>query len=127
MIQPAFHRNRINEYAKAMIEFGEKMAGEWRDGEVRDVDKEMMRLTLWIVGRTLFNANVQDDAMQVGDAMTTIVSMFNFMLFPFSEILEKLPLPPINKLKKARKTLAFGSGSEGSPPSGSRRCVSSAP
>ncbi len=105
MIQPAFHRTRINEYAKAMIEFGEKMAGEWRDGDVRDVDKEMMRLTLWIVGRTLFNANVQDDAMQVGDAMTTIVSMFNFMLFPFSEILEKLPLPPIQKLKKARKTL----------------------
>ena len=56
MIQPAFHRNRINEYAKSMIEFGEKMADEWRDGDVRDIDKEMMRLTLWIVGKTLFNA-----------------------------------------------------------------------
>ncbi len=105
MIQPAFHRARINEYAKSMIEFGEKMSGEWRDGESRDIDKEMMRLTLWIVGKTLFSANVEDEAMQVGKAMTTIVSMFNFMLLPFSEILEKLPLPPIRKLKKARKTL----------------------
>jgi cytochrome P450 len=105
MIQPAFHRSRINEYAKAMIEFSDKLSGEWRDGEVRDVSEEMMRLTLWIVGKTLFNANVEDKANEIGAAMATIVSMFNFMLFPFSEHLEKLPLPPIRKLKAARKTL----------------------
>ncbi len=105
MIQPAFHRSRINGYAKAMIESGEKMSGSWKDGEFRDIDKEMMRLTLWIVGKTLFSANVEDEAMQVGAAMNTIVSMFNFMLLPFSEYLEKLPLPPIRKLKNARKTL----------------------
>ncbi len=105
MIQPAFHRNRINDYAVSMIEFGTRMADEWRDGDVRDVDREMMRLTLWIVGKTLFSANVEDEAMQVGEAMNTIVSMFNFMLFPFSELLEKLPLPPIRKLRNARKTL----------------------
>ena len=105
MIQPAFHRARINDYANSMIEFGTRMADEWRDGDARDIDKEMMRLTLWIVGKTLFSANVEDEAMQVGEAMTTIVSMFNFMLFPFAELLEKLPLPPIKKLKNARKTL----------------------
>lgn len=105
MIQPAFHRNRINEYAKSMIEFGEKMSAEWRDGDMRDIDKEMMRLTLWIVGKTLFSANVEDAASEVGAAMTTIVSMFNFMLLPFSEYLEKLPIPPVRKLKHARRTL----------------------
>ena len=105
MIQPAFHRHRINEYAKAMIEFGEKMAGEWQDGDARDIDKEMMRLTLWIVGKTLFNSDVKNSTNVVGEAMTTIISMFNFMLFPFSEILEKLPLPPVKRLKNARKTL----------------------
>lgn len=105
MIQPAFHRNRINDYARSMIEFGEEMAGEWRDGETRDIDREMMRLTLRIVGKTLFNANVETDANEVGKAMTTIVSMFNFLLLPYSEILEKLPLPPIKRLKHARRTL----------------------
>ncbi len=105
MIQPAFHRRRIAVYAEAMIEFGEQMAGEWKSGDVRDIDKEMMRLTLNIVGKTLFNADVESDAAQVGAAMTTIVSMFNFMLLPFSELLEKLPLPQIKKLKNARKTL----------------------
>ena len=105
MIQPAFHRARISEYAKSMIEFGEKMSSEWRDGDVLDIDKEMMRLTLWIVGKTLFNANVETEAADVGKAMSTIVSMFNFMLLPFSEVLEKLPIPPIRRLKNARQTL----------------------
>lgn len=105
MIQPAFHRRRIEGYAESMIEFGEQMATEWEDGAVYDIDREMMRLTLNIVGKTLFNANVEKDAAQVGAAMSTIVAMFNFMLLPFSELLEKLPLPQVRKLKNARKTL----------------------
>lgn len=105
MIQPAFHRKRIENYAVSMIEFGEQMANEWQAGEVRDIDREMMRLTLNIVGKTLFSANVEGDAAEVGAAMSTIISMFNFMLLPYSETLEKLPLPPIKRLKHARKTL----------------------
>ncbi len=105
MIQPAFHRARVIEYARRMIEFSDKLSDEWKNGDVRDVDREMMRLTLWIVGKTLFNANVEDEAAEVGKAMTTIVSMFNFLLFPFSEYLEMLPLPPVRKLKHARQTL----------------------
>ena len=105
MIQPAFHRRRIANYAEAMIGFGEQMANEWQAGDVRDIDREMMRLTLNIVGKTLFNADVESDAAQVGAAMSTIVAMFNFMLLPFSELLEKLPLPQVKKLKNARRTL----------------------
>jgi cytochrome P450 len=105
MIQPAFHRQRIAEYAKAMVEFGEKMSGEWTDGIERDIDREMMRLTLNIVGKTLFSANVESESDIIGGAMTTIVSMFNLLLLPFSEILEKLPLPHSIRFKKAKKTL----------------------
>jgi len=105
MMQPAFHRQRIVGYSEAMIMFGEKMAGEWRSGETRDISHEMMRLTLNIVGKTLFGANVETDASDVGRAMTTIVSMFNLLLLPFSEILEKLPLPHVKKFNDAKKTL----------------------
>lgn len=105
MIQPAFHRQRINGYARAMIEYAEELSREWRAGEVRDVDREMMRLTLRIVGRTLFSANVEDEADEIGRAMTTLVSMFNFLLLPFAELLEKLPLPQTKKLRAARRTL----------------------
>jgi len=105
MIQPAFHRQRIAEYAGAMVEFGEKMSDEWRDGDERDIDKEMMRLTLNIVGKTLFSANVESETNEIGGAMTTLVEMFNLLLLPFSEILEKLPLPHSIRFKRAKKTL----------------------
>jgi cytochrome P450 len=105
MIQPAFHRQRIAEYAKAMTEYAVRMRDEWEDGEVRDIDKEMMRLTLQIVGKTLFNADVDNEADEVGKAMTTLIEMFDYLLIPFSELLEKLPLPQSNRFKKAKETL----------------------
>ena len=85
MIQPAFHRQRIAEYAKAMVAYGEQMRDEWQTGEVRDIDREMMRLTLQIVGKTLFNADVDDEADEVGKSMTTLdrtVSIICFCRIP---------------------------------------------
>lgn len=105
MIQPAFHRQRIANYANAMIEYGEKMADEWQDGEEYDISKEMMRLTLNIVGKTLFSANVADEADEVGKAMTDLVELFDYLLLPFAELLEKLPLPHSNRFRKAKTTL----------------------
>jgi cytochrome P450 len=105
MIQPAFHRDRIAEYSHSMVEYGDRMSGEWKHGDTRDIDQEMMRLTLQIVGKTLFNADISDDADEIGAAMTTLVGLFNFLLLPFSEWLEKLPLPQSRRFKLARKAL----------------------
>ena len=105
MMQPAFHRQRIAEYAKAMVEYGERMSGSWRDGDVRDIDKEMMHLTLQIVGRTLFSANVENEADEVGNALTALIEMFNYLLLPFSELLEKLPIPQARRFNRAKETL----------------------
>jgi cytochrome P450 len=105
MIQPAFHRQRINNYADAMIEFSGKMADEWRDGEERNISNEMMRLTLNIVGKTLFSANVADEADEVGKSMTDLVELFDYLLLPFAELLEKLPLPHSRRFRKAKSSL----------------------
>jgi cytochrome P450 len=105
MIQPAFHRQRIAEYARSMIDYGEKMASSWKDGESRDIDHEMMRLTLQIVAKTLFNADIEDDADEIGRAMTDLINLFNYLLLPFSELLEKLPFPQTRRFRNAKDTL----------------------
>lgn len=105
MIQPAFHRSRIADYARSMVDSGEKMSAKWADGDVRDIDREMMRLTLQIVGKTLFSANVEDDADEIGRAMTSVIELFNYLLLPYSEWLERLPLPQSKRFKNARDTL----------------------
>ncbi len=105
MIQPAFHRARIAEYALSMVDYADKMSYSWQDGEVRDIDKDMMHLTLQIVAKTLFSSNVEDDADEIGASMTTMVELFNYLLLPFSEWLQKLPLPQSKRFKNAKNTL----------------------
>jgi len=105
MIQPAFHRAQIADYSRSMVEFAEETSDNWRDRETLDIDREMMHLTLRIVGKTLFSANVEDDADAVGKAMTSMTTLFNFLLLPFSEWLQKLPLPHSKRFKSARGTL----------------------
>jgi cytochrome P450 len=105
LVQPAFHRQRIAGYAALMAEYGERVSGEWREGETRDIAEEMMRLTLYIVAKTLFGANVEDEADEIGAAMTTLIGAFNYLLLPFSELLEKLPLPIAKRFQRAKETI----------------------
>ena len=76
LAQPAFHRHRINAYAETMAEYAERMILTWREGEVRDIHRDMMRLTLEIVVKTLFNADVSADADKVGRVLSRIVTPF---------------------------------------------------
>src|SRR5436305_14260706 len=50
LIHPAFHRQRVFGYGRAMVEYSERHQQRWRDGEVLDIHQERMRLTLSNVG-----------------------------------------------------------------------------
>ncbi|HXN20708.1 MAG TPA: cytochrome P450 [Candidatus Binatus sp.] len=69
LAQPAFQRNRINEYAAAMVESAEAHSRKWRDSEERDIAQEMMALTLEIAVRTLFGTTLPGEARQVGQSL----------------------------------------------------------
>ncbi len=105
MMQPVFHRSRIAGYADTMSALAEETALKWQPGSVTDIDREMMLLTLRIVGRTLFSADVDDDADDVGRSLTEIVEMFSVLLLPFSSVLEKLPLPHSLRFRRSKATL----------------------
>jgi cytochrome P450 len=105
LAQPAFHRQRVNSYARVMTEFAAKASARWRDRETLDISEEMSRLTLSIVGKTLFDADVESDADEVGAALNEVMNLFNYLMLPFSELLEKLPLPPQRRFERARAKL----------------------
>jgi cytochrome P450 len=77
LMQPAFHRDRIEGYGRIMVEHARRTTDSWMDGETRDIHEEMMHLTLAIVSKTLFNADVSDEADEVGDALATALDTFN--------------------------------------------------
>jgi cytochrome P450 len=104
LIQPAFHRERIAGYGKVMVEHAVRMSEQWQEG-CRDVSKDMMRVTLSIVGKTLFSTDVESKADEVGVALTEVMSTFFLNLLPMSDYLEMLPIPAIRRAKAARTRL----------------------
>jgi cytochrome P450 len=75
LAQPAFHRARIATYAETMVRYTERVLERWRDGEERDIHQEMMRITLQIVGKTLFDADVARDAREVGKSLELLMEL----------------------------------------------------
>jgi cytochrome P450 len=76
LAQPAFHRQRISAYGDVMVEYAERMISGWSQNEVRDIHRDMMRLTLEIVVKTLFDADVSGDADRVGRVLSQMVKPF---------------------------------------------------
>jgi len=76
LISPAFHRQRIANYADTMVGYTERLAASWRPGETRDMHHDMMRLTLEIVVRCLFSADVSNDVDHVGETLKQLVKPF---------------------------------------------------
>ena len=105
LAQPAFHRARIASYAGVMTAYAAETRERWRDGETLDMSEEMMQLTLGIVGKTLFAADVVSEAQQVGEAMTVVMDLFNTITIPFFELLQRLPLPQLRRFDNARVRL----------------------
>ncbi|HUQ83213.1 MAG TPA: cytochrome P450, partial [Gemmatimonadaceae bacterium] len=106
LAQPAFHRQRIAAYGATMAKHAVARRDRWRDGLTIDAHEEMMALTLAIVGKTLFDADVEHEAEEIGAALATTFESFNFGFFlPFGALLEKLPLPATLRFRKARARL----------------------
>lgn len=72
MIQPAFHRRRLRAYAEVMVSETERAIADWKDGEVRDISREMVDLTLRVVSRALFSHDASAQTDTVARAMRWI-------------------------------------------------------
>jgi cytochrome P450 len=113
LIQPIFHHKRIREYGEAMVEYGVRYREGWHDGQQLDFHEEMMSLTLAIVGKTLFGADVERDAPDVGRAMSTLLGVLdNLLIFAVfliggsvADNVERLPIPAIRRFHAARDGL----------------------
>ena len=105
LIQPKFHREAIASYAAAMIEYADRARNRWEDGATVDIAQEMMRLTLGIVGKTLFDADVESQAQNIGAALTDVLDSFWTMMLPLGDLLEHLPVPTLRRARKARQRL----------------------
>ena len=105
LMQPAFHRERIAAYGRTMVDYADQMRRAWSRGGPIDVSTEMMRLTLSIAGKTLFDVDVASQAAEVGRALTDVMQSFWMTMLPFAETMEKLPVGPLGRARRARERL----------------------
>lgn len=72
LVSHAFTPAKIREYAATMVQATEDAIAGWRDEQEIDCHAEMTRITLDVVARTLFDADVSTDARVVGEAMQVL-------------------------------------------------------
>ena len=97
LAQPAFHRSRVESYATVMTEYTARAIANWRDGQTLDLAEEMMALTLAIVGKTLFDADIEAEAEGVGAAITGMLQATD------TSSLSSIMIDALKKLPVARK------------------------
>ena len=104
--QPAFHRQRIPEYADTIVREAVRARDAWCDGQQRDTSIDMMHLTLNIVASTLFATDLRDEVDELADAINRIMSLYNFLvLLPAAEWLVHVRPPGLAAFVRARKRI----------------------
>jgi cytochrome P450 len=93
LAQPAFHRKRIEGYAQVMVDYTTRMLEGWRDGETRDIYAALSALTLEVVAKTLFDADVRTRVKEVGGALETLLVTFERWLANGIRLPEWVPTP----------------------------------
>ncbi|MBL8600810.1 MAG: cytochrome P450 [Myxococcales bacterium] len=77
LAQPAFHRERIARYADVMVSAASKLADRWVRGEARNVHSDYLAITLDVVVRTLFGADLGDEAVTIEHALEAIMGWYS--------------------------------------------------
>lgn len=108
LAQPAFHMRRIATYADTMVAYTEQMAAEWESNGVYDMSEEMDELTLYIVAKTLFDADMESMrgmAHTVGRSIAEMQKMTDENFDKPFTIPSWIPTPRNRKMKRNRAIL----------------------
>ncbi len=105
LTQPAFHRDRIAGYGAVIGDSALRMTRQWQSGSTVDLHGEMLLLALRIVGKCLFNADVDSDVRRISAAVDAFMGFLPLAFLPFSDQLLRLPLPIMKRIYRGQAEL----------------------
>lgn len=105
--QPAFHHRSISGFAETMSDATLRTLSRWRaDGLTRvEMEAEMSRLTLEIVGRCLFSTDLSDANDRIGPALGTVLRMAMDRTTQVLQVPLGVPTPFNRRLRHAVREL----------------------
>jgi len=105
LVQPVFHRARMDGYRSVITTAATERRNAWRDGEVVDIAAEMSSLTLTISTRLLFGEDGEAVASQIASPLQVASDALEVALLPFAAWTDFLPLVRARRLRSARDAL----------------------
>lgn len=105
LIQPAFQHDRIASYSQLCTRYAEGEIASWQYGERREIDRDMMRLTLLILAKSLFGADIESDVGAVNEAAGVFLQEFRNRLNAGLLIPGWLPTVGNRRLARAKRQL----------------------
>ncbi|HLL05122.1 MAG TPA: cytochrome P450 [Myxococcaceae bacterium] len=105
MMQPAFHKDLVAAHGQVAVDSSRTWLESQQDGARIDTYTEMMALTLDVVAKTLFGANLRDQARAVGKAMEVLMLRAKFLFENPIALPLWMPLPSHLRFKAAMHTL----------------------
>lgn len=106
MMQPPFHKSRLDGYAAAMSDVTRRTVDAWLPGSTVLVGPSMMRLTLLIVARTLFGTDADHYTERIAESMDIAIDRIERTMLPGLDRLDSLPLPYWRAFHRAADDLA---------------------
>ncbi|WP_434386057.1 cytochrome P450 [Melittangium boletus] len=110
--QPAFHKERLAALAGVMTQAAQETLAGWEApvaaGQAVPVFTEMMRLTLTVVVRALFGADVGQESLRIGEAFTQALEVTDRRIIsplPYLPWLYRLPTRDNRLFQRAMATL----------------------
>ncbi len=106
LVQPAFTRQRVEEYSSAMGSSISDVLGDWRDGEIVDVVAVVYDITSRVAAKTMFAADVAGSAVsKVVNALAVYLKGLFVRMWAPRRLINLLPLPSNSEYDAALKVL----------------------
>jgi len=105
LVQPAFHRKRVEGYADDMARFTLDMVETWQANEEIDIARAMQALTLRIVAKSLFNIELSSQIDALGTHFTNMIEHRRGVLARILNIYLDLPFTLYGKRMRARRNI----------------------
>ena len=105
LVQPAFHKKRVEGYADVMVQFTQEMLETWQAGAEIDMAQSMQQLTLRIILKSLFNIDSPAQATTLGYAFNDMINNTRRRFSTLAKLERRLPLEKNRRREAGERTI----------------------
>lgn len=101
LLAPLFHHRRVLDYAETMVDCASRLAETWDGGAILNLADEMIRLTLWVISKVLFGADISGEEKELGDVLTYTFQHFSDAVTNPLRLPQSWPTPRNRRAQRA--------------------------